>query len=207
CELIFELNPGDMIYVPAGVAHWGTAVTDDCITLSVGFRAPSDKQLICQTLENLLEYFSDSSDQETCFYQDTTSSMDLISAKINQNAHLSIDNLLTSLTPEILQAESHRAFGQLVTEPRQRVEIEYDKEWTAKEVENLLKSSNFIAITQLTHSRLAFSEDTLFVNGQTYTVAESFSNMLCDGGISRLLSENEMDIFLELLNQGAITIN
>ncbi|MFT7559061.1 MAG: 50S ribosomal protein L16 3-hydroxylase [Flavobacteriales bacterium] len=42
----FELSaeyicePGDILYIPAGVAHWGEAI-DDCITYSVGFRAPS----------------------------------------------------------------------------------------------------------------------------------------------------------------------
>ncbi|WP_166265836.1 cupin domain-containing protein [Marinobacter caseinilyticus] len=34
------LAPGDMLYLPPGVGHHGIA-EDDCITLSIGFRAPS----------------------------------------------------------------------------------------------------------------------------------------------------------------------
>jgi 50S ribosomal protein L16 3-hydroxylase len=38
------LEPGDMLYVPPGVAHEGTAV-DACITYSVGFRAPLHQEI------------------------------------------------------------------------------------------------------------------------------------------------------------------
>lgn len=36
----YTLHPGDVLYVPPGVAHWGTAV-DDSLCYSLGFRAPS----------------------------------------------------------------------------------------------------------------------------------------------------------------------
>lgn len=39
-EETVTLAPGDMLYLPPGVGHHGIA-KDDCITLSVGFRAPS----------------------------------------------------------------------------------------------------------------------------------------------------------------------
>src|SRR3546814_4626348 len=40
------LEPGDILYVPPGLAHEGVAVGDDCMTYSVGFRAPSRGELI-----------------------------------------------------------------------------------------------------------------------------------------------------------------
>jgi len=39
------LEPGDMLYLPPGVAHEGTAI-GECITYSVGFRAPSYRHLL-----------------------------------------------------------------------------------------------------------------------------------------------------------------
>jgi 50S ribosomal protein L16 3-hydroxylase len=39
------LEPGDMLYLPPGVAHDGVAL-GECITLSVGFRAPSWQELV-----------------------------------------------------------------------------------------------------------------------------------------------------------------
>tara|TARA_B110000503_G_scaffold112851_1_gene169313 strand:+ start:1664 stop:2833 length:1170 start_codon:yes stop_codon:yes gene_type:complete len=37
----FILNPGDMLYIPPLVAHKGIALSDVCVTYSVGFRSPS----------------------------------------------------------------------------------------------------------------------------------------------------------------------
>jgi 50S ribosomal protein L16 3-hydroxylase len=40
------LDPGDILYVPPCYAHDGVAVGDDCMTYSIGFRAPSRGELI-----------------------------------------------------------------------------------------------------------------------------------------------------------------
>lgn len=37
----WTLNPGDILYVPPRIAHEGTAIGDDCMTYSIGFRAPA----------------------------------------------------------------------------------------------------------------------------------------------------------------------
>ncbi len=39
------LNPGDMLYLPPNIIHHGTAL-NDCMTYSVGFRAPSQQELM-----------------------------------------------------------------------------------------------------------------------------------------------------------------
>ena len=46
------LEAGDMLYLPPGVAHHGVAETE-CLTWSVGFRAPSDAQLTAAFLDFL----------------------------------------------------------------------------------------------------------------------------------------------------------
>lgn len=43
------LNPGDMLYLPPKLAHWGIAI-GDCMTYSIGFRAPSAQELATQFL-------------------------------------------------------------------------------------------------------------------------------------------------------------
>ncbi|MDB4536037.1 cupin domain-containing protein [Oceanospirillaceae bacterium] len=37
----FILNPGDLLYIPPLIAHKGVAMSDACVTYSVGFRSPS----------------------------------------------------------------------------------------------------------------------------------------------------------------------
>ncbi len=53
------LEPGDVLYVPPGVAHDGVAVGDDCMTYSIGFRAPSRAELISNWCDHLLDGLSD----------------------------------------------------------------------------------------------------------------------------------------------------
>ena len=48
------LEPGDILYLPPGIAHNGTAVGDDCMTYSIGFRAPSRTELIAGWCDHLL---------------------------------------------------------------------------------------------------------------------------------------------------------
>ena len=44
-ETTWVLDPGDMLYLPPGVAHHGVAL-GDCLTYSIGFRAPSGRELL-----------------------------------------------------------------------------------------------------------------------------------------------------------------
>ena len=48
------LDPGDMLYVPPRIAHEGVAVGDDCMTYSIGFRAPSRSELIAHWCDHVL---------------------------------------------------------------------------------------------------------------------------------------------------------
>lgn len=48
----WTLEPGDMLYLPPGVAHYGVAETE-CLTWSIGFRAPSDDELAKGFLDHL----------------------------------------------------------------------------------------------------------------------------------------------------------
>lgn len=49
-EQTFVLEPGDMLYLPPHAAHDGVA-EGDCMTISIGFRAPTQATLACGMLE------------------------------------------------------------------------------------------------------------------------------------------------------------
>lgn len=53
------LEPGDILYVPPGMSHNGVAVGDDCMTYSIGFRAPSRADLIGNYCDDLLDKLSE----------------------------------------------------------------------------------------------------------------------------------------------------
>ncbi len=51
----WTLGPGDMLYLPPGWAHDGVAVGGDCMTASIGFRAPTDAELAQALLARLAD--------------------------------------------------------------------------------------------------------------------------------------------------------
>ena len=54
-EQDWVLEPGDLLYLPPRWAHDGVALGADCVTASVGFRAPSMLELADQLLPRLLD--------------------------------------------------------------------------------------------------------------------------------------------------------
>jgi 50S ribosomal protein L16 3-hydroxylase len=54
-EREWVLEPGDMLYLPPGVAHEGTAL-EPCFTYSIGFRAPAARELVGAFLTFLEEH-------------------------------------------------------------------------------------------------------------------------------------------------------
>jgi 50S ribosomal protein L16 3-hydroxylase len=52
------LDPGDVLYLPPGVAHEGVAM-GECMTFSVGMRAPSNAELILDFAEFIAEPMGD----------------------------------------------------------------------------------------------------------------------------------------------------
>jgi 50S ribosomal protein L16 3-hydroxylase len=49
------LEPGDILYLPPGVAHWGVSM-GQCMTYSVGFRAPSEQEMVADFTDYLLQH-------------------------------------------------------------------------------------------------------------------------------------------------------
>lgn len=50
----YRLGPGDALYIPPGVAHWGMA-EGECTTFSLGFRAPPITELLARLTDATLE--------------------------------------------------------------------------------------------------------------------------------------------------------
>lgn len=59
-------EPGDLLYIPANIAHWGISQSDDCTTYSIGFRAPSYSDILLDLSQEIASQLS--SDER---YRDT----------------------------------------------------------------------------------------------------------------------------------------
>ncbi len=151
----YLLNPGDILYVPPRLAHWGIA-RGECTTYSIGFRAPRHQELLARLTDQILEQ----AHSETLFTDPQR-----IRAASGEISAADIDRARSQLVA-LLQANADpRWFGELVTEPRYGLE---PAEPDAKELKGLLDGS--LTLQLAPESRLAWSAaDALYVfaNGQT----------------------------------------
>jgi 50S ribosomal protein L16 3-hydroxylase len=56
---VYTCTPGDMLYIPPGCAHWGVSESDDCMTISIGFRTPSMSDVISETCDEVLSHLDE----------------------------------------------------------------------------------------------------------------------------------------------------
>ncbi|WP_060511168.1 cupin domain-containing protein [Pseudomonas sp. NBRC 111124] len=106
----WTLEPGDMLYLPPRLAHYGVAV-DNCLTYSVGFRAPSASEVLTHFTDFLGQFlpeeerYSDADAQPASDpHQIQHDALDRLKALIDKHTN-DKDLLLTW-------------FGQFMTEPR-----------------------------------------------------------------------------------------
>lgn len=106
----FILNPGDVLYLPPQIAHWGTAVNES-LCYSIGFRAPS--------VAEMLEGYSDSLIARSNPARRFTDSIDTLPLKPGAINPGSLQRALEDLT-ELIADESSFAkwFGCYVSNPK-----------------------------------------------------------------------------------------
>jgi 50S ribosomal protein L16 3-hydroxylase len=205
---------GDMLYVPAGVAHWGTATSEECITLSVGFRAPSQKEILLSTLETLIEEFSEKA-KDNLRYRDSIddvdhSSIDANPFRINAAVEKSLLDFARQITPDKIKQAMNKSFGQLVTEPRYLPFLEDDaidsNELSLEDINAYIESNNGFELLHPAYCRFAFSTNKLFVNGAAFNVREKFSQELCNGLLITAINEQERNVLMTLLASGDIEL-
>lgn len=104
------LEPGDMLYLPPRLAHWGTAL-DNCMTWSIGFRAPSSAEVITHYTDFIARFLSDEDRYSDAGRSPVSDPHEIRTEDIQRlrqliREQLDDDNLLLSW------------FGQHMTEPR-----------------------------------------------------------------------------------------
>ncbi|MBP6724696.1 MAG: cupin domain-containing protein [Halioglobus sp.] len=103
------LGPGDMLYVPPGMAHWGVA-RGECTTFSIGFRAPRINDMVSRWADSLLERL----DPET-FYTDGDMGPATRAGEIRP---CDLERARAQVSAALDQAMDNHWFGAMVTEPR-----------------------------------------------------------------------------------------
>jgi len=116
------LEPGDMLYLPPGLAHWGIS-QGECMTYSIGFRAPSVAELLEQAMDDLHPQLTP--DQR---YRDADLSLNQQHGEIDADAIARCQAVLTQALSNPTVAAN--VLGGLMTAakyPEQAPEFHYDE--------------------------------------------------------------------------------
>jgi 50S ribosomal protein L16 3-hydroxylase len=111
-EKEWVLEPGDLLYLPPGVAHYGVAL-EDCLTYSVGFRAPSHAELVAGALRAVLR---EGSSART--YRDPDLRPPQFPGEIAASALTRMRRIVRRELRALRDAALDRMVGELLTEPR-----------------------------------------------------------------------------------------
>ena len=203
----WTLEPGDMLYLPPRLAHCGVAV-DDCLTYSVGFRAPSAAEVLTHFTDFLSQFISD---EERYTDADVKPAADP-----HQIQHDALDRLKALLAEHMGDERLLLTwFGQFMTEPRYP-ELVAGAELDEQELLDSLEQGAILIRNP--SARLAWSEVDedllLFASGQSRLLPGNLRDLLkliCAAdslhseNLGQWLADDEgRGLLCELVKQGSL---
>jgi 50S ribosomal protein L16 3-hydroxylase len=166
-EMEFVLNPGDMLYLPPRYAHDGVAV-GECMTYSIGFRAPSRSELAGELLQRMAEDAGDAVGDG--LYADPKQAAVAQAGQIPDTlvefARKALEDALRD--PLALR----RVLGEYLTEPKGHVR--FDAEATGEADAGLVLDRR---------TRMAYDDKHVFINGESFLASGR------DAQLMRLLAD------------------
>jgi 50S ribosomal protein L16 3-hydroxylase len=204
------LEPGDILYVPPRVAHNGVAVGDDCMTYSIGFRAPSRSELIAHYCDDVLARLQDEDR-----YGDPDLRAQENPGEISANA---LSKLHAMIAETLLDHDAFaRWFGEYNSTPKYSgADWLPEKPIGHADVRGWL--ANNVPLSRNPASRFSFVRQEadavlLFVDGQCFECAgetAALAQQLCAGDCITIdlaleKSDAATELIATLLNQGSVT--
>ena len=167
------LEPGDMLYIPPGVAHWGIA-DGECITYSIGFRAPSQADILCELTQDIASRLTN--DQR---FRDPD-----LKAQNNPGeiSHAAVENLKDILLAQLTDENLAHWFGKHMTE-RKYVEETDSEETVDNDDWRAAMREEELLLWRHPAARFAYhvlaDKTLLFVDGQSFMCSRELAETLC----------------------------
>ena len=192
----YTLRQGDVLYVPPGVAHWGIA-RGECMTYSLGFRAPRISDLVARRADSVLERLA-----ETTLLEDGYSIS--TEARPGEITRAHVANALDAIANASDALDDRRWFGEVVTEQLSEDDEAFESPAALQESLGV----RLISVNSVAWS--AYSQHVeVFVKGETFlvplTALESLMALCAGGSVSYTeLSADHPELFDALVMQNVI---
>jgi 50S ribosomal protein L16 3-hydroxylase len=159
-EQEWTLEAGDMLYLPPQIAHWGVSESDDCMTYSIGFRAPKTQEL----MHEFLNYLQDNIHADG-LYADADLALQKHPAEISSTMVKRVSSMLQALTWDKQQVADF--LGRYLTEPKLGVVFTPAKKISKAEFSKRLATKTLWLSLK---SQLLFTHDNFYLNGEKLVV-------------------------------------
>jgi 50S ribosomal protein L16 3-hydroxylase len=185
------LKTGDMLYLPPGYAHHGVAETN-CVTWSIGFRAPSAMEMSHAFLDFLRDEVSAAGQYEDRDLLPTEAPGGIDGAMQERLA-----NILSHVTKASTQTSMMQRFaGRYFTEPKSH--IYFDAPETMMSAKNFSRKIIARGIELDLKTRLLFVDSMFFINGEDLDVPAKDRAVWRALANARTLSANEITQLSEI---------
>ncbi|HSH96792.1 MAG: cupin domain-containing protein [Methylophilaceae bacterium] len=175
------LEAGDMLYLPPKLAHWGIAV-GDCMTYSIGFRAPSAAELASEFLAYLQETKTFSG-----LYADPDLTLQTHPAEISPSMTQKVSAILQQVKWN--ESDVTQFLGRYLSEPKPDVVFEQPGKISEKVfIEQLKKHGLQLSLK----SQMLFHDEYFFINGEQFEFSNGTSGMLRKLADQRFISATEL---------------
>ena len=198
----YNLNPGDILYLPPEYAHYGIISSDDCVTCSIGMRTPSASELSVSFVDSLAQTLSDNNR----FVEPQFQSQPL-KGEITQDDLSAVKNiLLDNLSFENMNLISW--FGKYLTEYRSLFyEFNEYKESEEFNLELNLRTSPFSKTCYFAQGDNAI----LFVNGMEFDCSLTLAQLICNeqtisSEMLSKLTKTDLEVAEKLFCEGALIV-
>lgn len=159
------VEPGDLLYLPPHLAHWGIAVTDngiDCMTYSIGFRAPKNQELATEFLGFLQDNLNQDKHVLKGIYEDADLTLQVHAAEIGKEMIAKVSTNLQKIRwSDALVADF---LGSYLSEPKVDVVFEANKKMSLHRFNEKLAK---VGIALDLKSQMLFFADNFYINSET----------------------------------------
>jgi 50S ribosomal protein L16 3-hydroxylase len=152
------LKPGDMLYLPPNIGHWGISLSDDCLTYSVGFRAPGTFEIQSKFLDFIQDNLSINKND---LYKDPNLKSQKNPAEINSNMISKFQQIVNQLRWN--KNTINTFVGQLLSEPIETAIFQPPKPISLEIFKKNLSKKILILNPK---TRMLFIKNSFYMNGE-----------------------------------------
>lgn len=164
------LKPGDMLYLPPNIGHWGISQSDDCVTYSIGFRAPGTFEIQSKFLDFIQDHLITNENE---IYKDPNLTPQKNPAEISSNMTKAIRNIVDRLRWD--KSSINHFIGQLLSEPIENSIFETRKPLSLKAFE---KSIVHKTLRLNSKTRMLFIKNNFYINGEFIKIDKKYTSFL-----------------------------